>query len=400
MRSKKTAAIIAAATAALLMLTGCQSMNTSSVPTISVNPVNTGNSSANSQTSAKSSKTESNKTENSKTESSKAESGAASEPISSETESSSEQSASEPDTSTPGVKGELSGTIIVDATGRGMPIFGGGTGETYASALNEVAQKVGAGSEVNVFSMIVPTQGSFYMPEGMSMASEWDCIQNVNDQLNGIIPVDAYTALSKHTDEEIYARTDHHWMQLGAYYAAEEFVKTAQISEPFTPLSEYERRDIAGYLGTLYGYSNENATMAANPETFTYYIAPNDFSTYYMNPEDYDFTQGTMFVDQPTSSSYSTFMGGDEKVVHVQTDVTNGRKLLVVKDSYPNALIPCLTGSFEEIWSVDMRYLEEMKNFPTSISQIVRDKGVTDVLFCMDTFSAVGENANHLPGIV
>ena len=93
-------------------------------------------------------------------------------------------------------------------------------------------------------------------------------------------------------------------------------------------------------------------------------------------------------------------MGGDEKVVHVTTDVTNGRKLLIIKDSYPNALVPCLTGSFEEIWTVDMRYLEEMQHFPTSISKIVKEYGITDVLFCMDTFSAVGENANHLAGIV
>lgn len=279
-----------------------------------------------------------------------------------------------------------------------MPIFGGGSGATYAQAVNEVKKKVG--DQVNVFSMIVPTQGSFYMPNGFTMASEWDCIGNVNDQLYGIIPVDAYTALSKHTDEEIYARTDHHWMQLGAYYAAEEFVKTAKIDVPFAPLSDYERHDIEGYLGALYGYSEQNPTMAKNPETFTYYIAPNDFATYYMNPEDTDFMRGYMFLTMDVSSSYSTFMGGDRKVVHVETDVENGRKLLIIKDSYPNALVPCLTGSFEDIWTADMRYLDEMQHFPNSISQIVKDYGITDVLFCMDTFSAVGENANELPGIV
>ena len=279
-----------------------------------------------------------------------------------------------------------------------MPIFGGGSGRVYAEALNAVKEKVGA--QVNVFSMIVPTQGSFYMPAGFSMASEWDCIANINDQLYGIIPVDAYSALAAHVEEEIYARTDHHWMQLGAYYAAEEFVKTALIDVPFTPLSEYERHDVEGYLGTLYAYSNENATMGKNPETFVYYIAPNDFKTYYMLPAETDFTRGTMFPKMPVGYSYGTFMGGDEKVIHVETDVENGRKLLIIKDSYANALVPCLTGSFEEIWIADMRYLEEMQHFPRSISQIVKEKGITDVLFCVDTFSAVDVNANHLPGIV
>lgn len=368
----------------LLALTGCQGTSTSSVPVISI-----GNNEENSSTSSTSSNSASNPNSSS---------------TSSETSTSSTTSEDDTTSSQPVVDGnpnggEFSGTIIVDTTtGRGMPVFGGGSGATYAKAVNEVKEIVG--SQVNVFSMIVPTQGSFYMPAGFTMASEWDCIQNVNEQLYGIIPVDAYSALAEHVDEEIFARTDHHWMQLGAYYAAEAFVKTALIDVPFAPLENYERHDISGYLGSLYGYSDYNAVMGNNPETFTYYVSPNDFTTYYMNPDDSDFARGYMFVKQPVSASYSTFMGGDRKVVHVDTDVENGRKLLIVKDSYPNALVPCLTGSFEDIWTVDMRYLEEMKHFPNSISQVVKDYGITDVLFCMDTFSAVGVNANHLPGIV
>lgn len=373
----------------LLTLTGCRGTSTSSVPTISVTSDDEVSSDAESSVSTESSDTSTNASSTG---------GQSEESSAPESTTSEETSVPQPVTSDNENKGELSGTVIVDATGRGMPIFGGGSGTTYANALNTVKEKVG--KQVNVFSMIVPTQGSFYMPSGFTMASEWDCIANVNDQLYGIIPVDAYSALAAHVDEEIYARTDHHWMQLGAYYAAEEFVKTALIDVPFTPLSEYERHDVEGYLGTLYGYSNENATMGKNPETFVYYIAPNDFSTYYMNPKDTEFWNSSMFQKMPVGYSYGTFMGGDEKVVHVETDVENGRKLLIVKDSYANAIVPCLTGSFEDIWTADMRYLEEMQHFPNSISQIVKEYGITDVLFCMDSFSAVGVNAEHLPGIV
>ena len=383
---RKTKPIALAVSAMLLFaLTGCESTSTSSIPTISITESN-----------GESSNAESSGGESSAVSTAE-QSTASSTPVST-TSTTSEESTSQPVTPDNEHGGELSGNVIVDATGRGMPIFGGGSGTVYAQAVNAVKEKVG--NQVNVFSMIVPTQGSFYMPEGFYMASEWDCIQNVNDQLYGIIPVDAYSALAAHVDEEIYARTDHHWMQLGAYYAAEKFVKTALIDVPFTPLSDYERIDIEGYLGSLYGYSNENATMRKNPETFTYYKAPNDYATYYMNPQDTDFMQATMFPTMDVSNSYSTFMGGDMKVVHVETDVENRRKLLIIKDSYPNAMVPCLTGSFEDIWTVDMRYLEVMEHFPHSISQIVKDQGITDVLFCMDSFSAVGENANHLPGIV
>ena len=381
MKIKNIISIIASA-ALLASLAGCQATGTTSVPTISINNDNTSNDNP------------------------------AGEPANDQPAESGEESGdpnaeswveitSKPEND-PGViadDGDLIGAVFVCSDGRGIPLFGGGSGNSYVSAINKVKSKVG--SQVNVFSMIVPTAGSFYLPEDYSyaMADEWDCIQSINSRFVGIIPVDAYSALARHTNEEIFARTDHHWNQLGAYYAAETFVNTAQISVPFTPISDYERRDIEGYLGTLYASSEYDKNMGDHPETFTYYIPPNDFTTYYMNPEDTDFYTAPMFLKMDVSSSYSTFMGGDEKVVHVETDVKNGRKLLIVKDSYPNALVPCLTGSFQDIWTVDMRHLRKMEHFPHSISEIVREQGITDVLFCMNTFSAVGEIAENLPYI-
>ena len=35
----------------------------------------------------------------------------------------------------------------------------------------------------------------------------------------GVDTVDVFSALSAHSDENIYYRTDHHWTSLGAYYA-------------------------------------------------------------------------------------------------------------------------------------------------------------------------------------
>lgn len=380
MKKSRTAISILASAVMLASLAGCQNTENTSVPTISVADNSTDEPSSEPQTSASG--------------------GESSDPNAESWTIVTSNPNSRPDDN-PDVpeNGELSGAVFVCNDGRGLPIFGGGTGATYISSINEVKAKVG--DQVNVFSMIVPTAGSFYMPKGINiaMADEWDCIQKINSQFSGIIPVDAYTALSKHTSEEIFARTDHHWMQLGAYYAAEEFVKTAMIDVPFAPLSDYERHDIEGYLGYLYGQSNENKTMRDHPETFTYYVPPNEFTTYYMNPEDADFYTAPMFLSMAVSSSYSTFMGGDMKVVHVKTDVKNSRKLLIVKDSYPNALVPCLTGSFEEIWTVDMRHLKKMEHFPHSISEIVKQQGITDVLFCMNTFSAVGDISANLPGI-
>ena len=67
-------------------------------------------------------------------------------------------------------------------------------------------------------------------------------------------------------------------------------------------------------------------------------------------------------------------MGGDLYTVKVtNTGGTPGRKLLIVKDSYGNAMASNLFGSFEEVHVIDFRY------FPHNLLKYVRDNGITDL---------------------
>lgn len=290
--------------------------------------------------------------------------------------------------------GEMSGSVLVLDDGRALDLYGGGyeRGQNYAETLNQFKQMVGDG--VNVFSLVAPTAVSFYLPDDLAYmsGSEWDNIDYLNGFFDGVIPVDAYSALAQHVDEDIYFRTDHHWQPLGAYYAAEEFAKTAQV--PFAPLSDYETVTMEGYVGTMYGYSGDNPLVRNNPDTFTYYKPKNEYTvTYYTQSLENPYEAG-MFLKTLDNLAvvqwYLVFFGGDGEVAHVHTDVGNGRKLVIVKDSYGNAFAPCLANSFEDIWVVDMR------GFEKSISQLVKDEGLTDVLFCMNSFSATGDNQYKL----
>ncbi|MDE7230807.1 MAG: hypothetical protein K2N56_10045, partial [Oscillospiraceae bacterium] len=81
---------------------------------------------------------------------------------------------------------------------------------------------------------------------------------------------------------------------------------------------------------------------------------------------------------------------------HIKTDCTNGRKLVIIGDSYDNAMFLSLTSSFSEIWVCDMRANMKDPYFDLNIIDFIEKMGATDVLFCMDTFSAVGSNRNGL----
>ncbi len=296
-----------------------------------------------------------------------------------------------------GAEGVMTNGLLkmTDADGNvwGISLYGGGTGENYASYLNQFKKNVGDG--VNVFNMVVPTQSAFYLPEEFEdyNASHLNSINSIANKLDGVINVDGYGALAAHTDEYIYTRTDHHWMPLGAYYAAKAFCETAQVE--IKPLDTYKKYEVEGFVGSMYRFSDYDPDIENSPETFTYYVPSTDYTaTYYTTSfkEDYDsrFIK-SIFVDQPVNSSYSIFMGGDEKIVKVETENKNGRKLCVFKDSYGNAEIPFYIDGFEEIYICDIRYFENLKG-----SKFVKDNGITDVLFTMCTFSAVGENAEKI----
>ena len=62
------------------------------------------------------------------------------------------------------------------------------------------------------------------------------------------------------------------------------------------------------------------------------------------------------------------------------TDTKNHRKLLIIKDSFGNALPGYLFYSFEEIHVVDGRY------FNKNMKKYVADNGITDILFANNVF--------------
>lgn len=282
--------------------------------------------------------------------------------------------------------------VTIDGHRWGISLYGGGTGENYAKYLNEFKEKVG--SNVNVFNMVVPTSSAFYLPAGYEEynASHRDSINSIANNLVNVINIDGYAALEAKTDEYIYTRTDHHWMPLGAYYAAKAFCDVAMV--PVKELSTYEPVDVEGFVGTMYAFTEYDEQIKNDPETFRYYIPSTDYTaTYYKTDFTIDeevkfFT--SIFVEQPASGAYSTFMGGDQKIVKIETENKNGRKLCVFKDSYGNAEIPFFIDSFQEIYVCDVRY------FDVYAPDFVKDNGITDVLFTMCTFSAVGENAEGI----
>jgi hypothetical protein len=172
---------------------------------------------------------------------------------------------------------------------------------------------------------------------------------------------------------------------------------------PFRPLSDYERKVVHGYVGSMYGYSQDIAIKKA-PEDFVYYVPKGvSYTTTYTNytiDEDYHVTgmgrpyKGVFFYRFKNGSggAYCTFMGSDTKITCVRTSTQNGRRLLILKDSFGNALPGYLFYSFEEVHVIDSRY------FTKNMVDYVYENGITDILFANNIFKAYSSHtySNYL----
>jgi len=295
-----------------------------------------------------------------------------------------------PNANVAAANGELANNILV-VNKRGIMLYGGAWGNEIKYAEDVNAYKEALGKDVNVYSMVLPTNVSFYLPENYLdlVESEKDDLDSIEKNLKDVINVDAYTALLRHKKEAIYSRTDHHWQPLGAYYAAEEFAKEAGVD--FADISEYEKHVLSGYVGTLYGYT-QSSTLLNNPEPFIYYEPETDvevtqYTTDFNNPTE---TELLLNPDNLDNSSYYLIFGMDDNIRHVKTKCKNGRNLVIFKDSYGNALLPFLTSSFENIYICDVRY------FDLNAKSFIESVNATDVLFAMCTYSAVGQNREYI----
>lgn len=251
---------------------------------------------------------------------------------------------------------------------------------SYAAMINRLADSLSA-QGVRVYACPVPSQGEYYMPAaGGARGNERKNIVIADKALNPrVTMVYICDTLAAHTDEDIYSRTDHHWSPLGGYYGAKALAAAAGV--PFRPLSDYKPVTIPNYVGTMYKFSGD-PEINKYPEEFIYYMPPEGYETEFIAYKIVN--QQTVGEDAPHKSaffknftggaSYCTFMGGDYVTARVtNTGGTPGRRLLIVKDSFGNAMPSNLFASFEEVHVIDFRY------FPHNLIQYIRKNGITDV---------------------
>jgi hypothetical protein len=264
---------------------------------------------------------------------------------------------------------------------RAVQIFGGSEKmiKSYAELANQYKEELGP--EVSVYVMAIPSGSDFFLPESIkkNVNREKNNISLLNKYLSpSVISVAAYDNIAKHTNEYIQFKTDHHWTGLGAYYAYQAFCKAANLNP--LALGDFTKKEIPHFLGTLY-YRTLSEDLKENPDQVDYYMTPNETDAYYYLKDSTKPIQGKTYVEfAKGSNAYGVFLGGDYPLMKIVTDVKNGKKIVVIKDSYGNAFAPYLTSHYEEVYIIDYRH------YKGDLKSLMSKNKINEILLAHNTF--------------
>lgn len=195
--------------------------------------------------------------------------------------------------------------------------------------------------------------------------------------LEGVNFLDVTRILQRHSDEELYYRTDHHWTSLAAYYAFSSMAKGLNITSLVQNYDIYTVSDT--FEGTLASKSGSHGVT----DTVQIYV-PQTEVEYRVTYEDTKETSCSLYVRDCLyeKDHYTVFFGGNHPRITIETTADNGRSLLLFKDSYANCFVQFLTPYFDKIVILDPRYYYD------SVDSLISREGITDVLFLYnaDTF--------------
>lgn len=230
----------------------------------------------------------------------------------------------------------------------------------------------------HVSVILVPTANTILTNKLPPFASGFDqigYIQKLQSKLKknhmDEILVDVTSVLYNHNEEEIFYRTDHHWTALGAYYAYEEWIQSRKL-EPIK-LNSYNPIEVTSkFYGTIYSKVNTKV----KPDSIVIY-EPKEEKKYQVNYNMGEWVADTLYDEKQLEGKdkYAIFLGGNNAVVSIKSENKNGKKLLIIKDSYAHCFTPFVVDHYEETQMIDLRY------FNMLVSDYIDKEGFDDVLF-------------------
>lgn len=252
-------------------------------------------------------------------------------------------------------------------------------------AEKNIASLIGMGKEKkdrfssrNIQFVIVPTASQVLeekLPPFAPVYDQDNVINQIEQGIGGEYVINAGRVLKRYKDEYVYYRTDHHWTSLGAYYTYREWAERMGF-KPFDKDAFHVEPADRDFYGTL----SSKVNTASVPDTL-YLWKKKGNPSYTLTYDMSDDIRHSLYDEEALLEwdKYKVYLGGNYGLIQIDTQADNGRRLLVIKDSFGNSFVPFACNHFESTYVADLRY------FNIDLDSFMDMMGVTDVLFLYNT---------------
>jgi hypothetical protein len=284
-------------------------------------------------------------------------------------------------------KAAYSGEMLI-INGRVYPQGSGSPamGKPFAAMINEYARKLEG--ICKVYSLVAPLSSAFINVKKYSYYN-----QRNKETLNAIrsalstpsIFCDVFGEMDKHFGEEMFYGSDHHWNARGAYYGYVSYCSAAGIIPLSLSSMQYKKRK--PFLGSLYDLT-QDPEVALHPDTAEFYIPPTETKAYRYSAN--SLNNPTLTKVFCEASNYNAFLCGDAPLIKITTNVQNGRKAAVIKNSMGNAFSVYLVSHYEEIWVIDFRYSGH------NLMELIAANHINDLIFAVGMYAAMSHGTINM----
>lgn len=187
-----------------------------------------------------------------------------------------------------------------------------------------------------------------------------------------IYQIDDYESFRKY-----FYKTDHHWSYQGSYRAYLELLELLGVEEaPLEPVETVRVSD------SFSGSKNLEAGAVLFREEFTAYRFDYPQMSITINGNraaDYG-NQEAFLNGQAGDLKYGTFYGGDDGEIIFDTGRTEAQNILIIGESYDNAVLKLLAGHYNRTYSIDLRYYAHYFERELDLSEYVEANNIDQVL--------------------
>jgi len=232
---------------------------------------------------------------------------------------------------------------------------------TAAEPVNQFYEE----TQIPTYFILVPSASEIYktkLPANAINAEQKNRIQQIYlETVNGVHCVDAYNILSSLKDNYIYYRTDTRWTCCGAYYVYQSAIQKMG----FTPVS-YQKFVISHmsteFRGNLYEKTLYNGVRADVLDRYRNESSGQitSITAYYADGQTED--RGNRLYDTTAligDDKYQYYLGKPCQKLIIHTNIENGKKLLLYKDSFADCVVPFLIHHYSEICIVNLEQTGE-----------------------------------------